>query len=386
MDLFSKNKHLGSCKNNNELHLLTFDQLHIQTMPAKNTPARIKDIALKAGVSAGTIDRVLHNRGRVSEKVQKKVLKIIDEMNYEPNLIARSLASNKTYTLAALIPDHKIDSYWEAPKLGIEKAEKELRQFGIIVNQFIFNPDRVESFVEKANELTNSQPDGIFLSPIFYRETLPFFEKWKTQNTPFVLFNSQIADYDPLTYIGQDSYQSGALAAKLVHYGQPDPCAILIAHIDEEPGNAAHLLKKEQGFCNYFKEKDIEHHYHIIKTVLNRSIASSFIKQLDEIMENNNNLKCIFVTTSKAYEIANYFEQKHIKHIKIIGYDLLKKNLHYLNKDAISFLINQNPEGQGFWGITLLTDFLVFKKEVPILKYLPLDIVTKENLNYYLED
>jgi hypothetical protein len=84
VDLFSKNTHLGSCKNNNELHLLTFDQLHIQTMPAKNTPARIKDIALKAGVSAGTIDRVLHNRGRVSEKVQKKVLKIIDEMNYEP--------------------------------------------------------------------------------------------------------------------------------------------------------------------------------------------------------------------------------------------------------------------------------------------------------------
>ncbi len=355
-------------------------------MPSNNTPVRIKDIAIKAGVSTGTIDRVLHNRGRVSEKVRKKVLKIIDEMNYEPNLIARSLASNKTYNLAALIPDHKIDSYWEAPKLGIEKAERELRQYGIVVRQFVFNPDSVESFVEKANELTNSNPDGIFLSPIFYRETLPFFEKWKTQHIPFVLFNTQIADYDPLTYIGQDSYQSGMLVAKLIHYGQSDPCSLLIAHIDEEPGNAAHLLKKEQGFCNYFKERDLEHQYNILKTVLSRSNASSFIKQLDEILENNSNLKCIFVTTSKAYEIANYLEQKHIKHIKIIGYDLLKRNLHYLNKDAISFLINQNPKGQGFWGISLLTDFLVFKKEVPLLKYLPLDIVTKENLNYYLED
>jgi LacI family transcriptional regulator len=355
-------------------------------MQVNNSPVRIKDIAVKAGVSTGTIDRVLHNRGRVSEKVRKNVLRIIEEMNYEPNLMARSLASNKTYNLAALIPDYKVDSYWEGPKLGIEKAERELRQFGIVVHQFVFNPNQAESYIEKAKEITNSKPDGIFLSPIFYNETLPFFEKWKAQNIPFVLFNTQITDYDPLTYIGQDSYQSGLLAAKLTHYGQQDPCSLLIAHIDEEPANAAHLFKKEQGFCNYFKENDIDHHYHILKTVLNRSNLSSFIKQLDEIIENNSNLKCIFVTTSKAYEIANYLEQKHIKHIKIIGYDLLKKNLHYLNKDAISFLINQNPEGQGFWGINLLTDFLVFKKEVPILKYLPLDIVTKENLNYYLKD
>jgi LacI family transcriptional regulator len=224
------------------------------------------------------------------------------------------------------------------------------------------------------------------LSPIFYRETLPFFENWKKRQIPFVLFNTQIADYDPLTYIGQDSYLSGMLAAKLTHYGQPEPCSILIAHIDEEPANAAHLLKKEQGFCNYFKEKNIDHQYQILKTVLNRSHLSSFIKQLDEVIDNNANLKSIFVTTSKAHEIANYLEQRHIKHIKIVGYDLLAKNLQYLNKEAICFLINQNPKGQGFWGIHLLTDFLVFKKEVPMLKYLPLDIVTKENLNYYLED
>jgi LacI family transcriptional regulator len=69
-----------------------------------------------------------------------------------------------------------------------------------------------------------------------------------------------------------------------------------------------------------------------------------------------------------------------------MGYDLMPKNLYFLNKGVISFLINQNPKGQGYWGIYLLTDHLVFKKEVPIIKYLPLDIVTKENLNYFLDE
>jgi LacI family transcriptional regulator len=69
---------------------------------------------------------------------------------------------------------------------------------------------------------------------------------------PVCALQYQIADYDPLTYIRQDSYQSGMLAAKLIYYGQPYPCSKLIAHINEEPGNAAHLLKKEQRFLQLF--------------------------------------------------------------------------------------------------------------------------------------
>lgn len=351
----------------------------------KRTAVRIKDIAVKAGVSTGTVDRVIHNRGRVASEVKEKVLQIIEELNYEPNLIARALGSNKIYHLAVLIPDYTVDSYWEAPKKGIEKAEKELKQYGIVIHQYVFNPYQVDSFIQKAEELTLSKPNGVFLSPIFYREVQPFFQKWRKRNIPFVLFNTQIPESNPLSYIGQDSYQSGVIAAKLTHYGNPQPCSVLIAHIDEEPSNAAHLLKKEQGFYDYFKEKDPAGRYTIYRSDLNRKNMTDFRKQLDSAILGNPQLQSIFVTTSKAYEIAKYLEEKQLTHIKIIGYDLLEKNLYYLNKDVISFLINQNPMGQGFWGISILTDYLVFKKKVPLIKYLPLDIVTAENVSYYTD-
>jgi LacI family transcriptional regulator len=151
-----------------------------------NNIVRIKDIAIKAGVSTGTVDRVIHDRGRVSKKVKEDVLKILNEMNYEPNMMARALGSHKVYNLAALIPDPKSDSFWQAPKLGIEKAEKDLKQYGIVVKQYIFNPYDAASFVEKANALSVDNIDGIILSPIFYRESLHFFEKWKSRNIPFV--------------------------------------------------------------------------------------------------------------------------------------------------------------------------------------------------------
>jgi len=344
---------------------------------------RIKDIAIKAKVSTGTVDRVLHDRGKVSDAIRERVLKVITDMNYEPNLMARALVSTKTYHIAVLIPDQRVDTYWELPKKGVEKAQKELRKYKIAVHQFVFNPYQVSSFIEKATELSATNPDGIFLSPIFYREILPFLAQWKAKGIPFVLFNTDITEHDRLSYIGQDSYQSGFLAGKLIDYGQSDPCSILIAHIDEEIGNSAHLIKKEQGFRDFFTRNVLNEKYHILRTVLNRADFASFTTELDNIMQNTPDLKSIFVTTSKAYEIAAYLEQRRIRGIKIIGYDLLPKNINFLNKGLISFLINQNPKGQGYWGIHYLAKHLVFKKPVPPLKYLPLDVVTKENSIYY---
>lgn len=352
----------------------------------KKASVRIKDIAQKAGVSTGTVDRVLHNRGRVSPDVEKRVLEILTEMNYEPNLIARALGSKKIYHIAALIPDPACDSYWHQPQLGVEKAENSVKQYGVRVHQYIFNPYEISSYIDQAKKLTESNPDGIFLSPIFYSDTLPFFKEWQRKNIPFILFNTHIAESGALSYVGQDSYQSGLLAGKLIHYGQPQPCTILILHIDEEIKNAAHLAKKEEGLRDYYLKNDPRQTYKVITAELSHPDQPGFEEQLYQIINSEPDLKCIYVTTSKSYEIAACLAHRGVDHIKLVGYDLLPQNIKYLDSGAISFLINQNPKGQGYWGIRQLVNHLVFKKAVPALKYLPLDVVTKENASYYTCD
>ena len=69
-----------------------------------NKNYRIKDIAELSGVSTGTVDRILHERGKVSEDARKKVEKILKEIDYQPNLIARSLALKKKYHFNAIQP------------------------------------------------------------------------------------------------------------------------------------------------------------------------------------------------------------------------------------------------------------------------------------------
>lgn len=64
----------------------------------------IKDVALKAGVSATTVSRVLNNRGYLSEELKHKVHQAMEELNYRPNELARSLSRSKSNIIGLIIP------------------------------------------------------------------------------------------------------------------------------------------------------------------------------------------------------------------------------------------------------------------------------------------
>ena len=67
----------------------------------------------------------------------------------------------------------------------------------------------------------------------------------------------------------------------------------------------------------------------------------------------------------------------------LIGYDRLDRNVAWLKNRGISFLIDQQPERQGFSGIKTLCDYLIFKKDVKHTNYMPIDLLAIGNIDYY---
>ncbi|MEM6966342.1 MAG: LacI family transcriptional regulator, partial [Bacteroidota bacterium] len=67
------------------------------------------------------------------------------------------------------------------------------------------------------------------------------------------------------------------------------------------------------------------------------------------------------------------------------GFDLVDKNVTYLQANKIDFLINQNPSHQGYFGILNLYKHLLLKAPIPKVQYLSLDIVVKENFQCYVD-
>jgi len=346
------------------------------------TNVRIKDIARLAGVSEGTVDRVLHNRGKVSKEAEERVLKVISSSNYKPNLIARTLGSNRVYRIAAMVPDPALDPYWTQSAAGLNLAREEWAQYGVQVTPYYFNHHDKNSFLQTSLTVYHSKPDAVLAAPLFYYTAIPFFKVLKENNIPFVLFNTLIPQAEPLNFIGQNSFQSGQLAGELLFYGHRGPCSYAIAHVYEDLENSPHLVEKEKGFKVFFQQlKDQNNEAFSVN--LSDPDASQFETQLNELLASPN-LKGIFVTTSKAFAIARVLEKSDRRDIRLVGYDLIEENLHYLRAGIINALINQNPKRQTTLGIANLANYLVFKKEMPGMNLFPLEIITRQNLESYL--
>lgn len=83
--------------------------------------ATIKDVAREAGLTVGTVSRVLNNRGYISEATREKVYRVMKELNYQPNEVARSLSKSKTNTIGVIVP-HIVHPYFAKLISNLEKA------------------------------------------------------------------------------------------------------------------------------------------------------------------------------------------------------------------------------------------------------------------------
>jgi LacI family transcriptional regulator len=352
-------------------------------MPQKKI--RIIDIAILAGVSIGTVDRVLHNRGEVAETTRQKIQKILKETNYSPNLMAQVLKSKKRFHLVSLLPEPENDnSFWLKHPIGMQRAIEELDPFPLTLSQVTFDILSEEDFQKKTISVLDLKPDGVLLAPIFKSESIAFCSRLSEKKIPFVFVDGYIEDTDFLAYTGEDIFQSGRVAGQLIDMVTPKKRDILVVNIARNLQNVHHLNNRIQGFYSYF-ERAVRNKGKKIMINIPDPSSECVRVALDNIFETNKNIGSIFISGSKSYQIAIYIEKKGLKSINLIGYDLLDLNVKYLKSGITKFLIGQRPEEQTYKGVKKLFEFLSLHKVPEKMEYLPVDVVTSENVDFFLK-
>jgi LacI family transcriptional regulator len=346
--------------------------------------ARIKDIALLAGVSIGTVDRVLHNRGEVAEKTRLTVQKFLKETNYSPNLMAQVLKLKKGFHLVSLLPEATEDnSFWLKHPVGMVRAIRELDPFPVTLSQVTFAILNEEDFQEKTRRVLSLKPDGVLFAPIFQSESLTFCATLIKEKIPFVFVDGFIENCDFLAYTGENIFQSGRVAGQLIDMVTEENKDILVINIARNIQNVHHLNNRSKGFQNYFENSGRNKGRKINLNITDPSQEQVEVA-LDKVFSRNPDIGSIFITGSKSYLIAAYLEAKGIDSINLIGYDLLELNVRYLKSGIIKFLIGQRPEEQTLKGIKKLFEYLSLNKIPEKMEYLPVDIVTSENVDFFV--
>jgi LacI family transcriptional regulator len=339
----------------------------------------IKEIAEKANVSIGTVDRVIHGRGRVSSETGKRVQQVIKELNYKPNLLARQLRLGKTYYFGVLLPQTSQDSrYWERPIVGIQKAQKELERMGVKIHFFHYDRYSESSFIDSGRRALLEELHGLLIAPVILNVAVEVV-KQVPDDIPYAFFDSYIPGTKCFTFIGQDPYTSGRLAAKLMKMLVKESNKIAIIrmlpedfHIDERVNGFRSLFSKYSEEECLVYDADVNDH------------KTAFSKLCKKIIGENKDLGGVFITNALTHRVAEFLESHPVlRKIYLIGYDLIDENVEYLRKDFIDFLISQKPSMQGYQGIYSLYRKIILKENVAAKLYMPIDIITKENIDFY---
>ena len=346
----------------------------------------MKDIAEAVGISTGTVDRIIHNRGRYSEKTAEQVRKAMKDLNYIPNIHARGLKQTKKHIFGVVVPHGDQDGgYWRLVEEGVLKAADELVSFGNDIRVFPFDRYSSASCIDALSGALSSDAEGLLIAPCRPDDMRGLLEH---TDIPYIFIDTDIPDLKRRTaYIGQDSRQSGILSGKLMSLlitGKTSAGQGTYILIVDPPGSNYHLYNRIEGF-RYFTgavvpeirlmtvkaEIDDEYHFH---------------GRLEEFFVKNPGLPCgIFAANSSVYYIASFLEKKGDEYtsVPLVGYDIIPGRESAVEKGTIDFILTQQPETQGYRGIIMLYDHIVLKKEISKEVIMPLNIITRENIHTF---
>jgi LacI family transcriptional regulator len=297
-------------------------------------------------------------------------------------MAARSLALKRAIHLAVLMP-RVVDehTFWELPLKGIQRAINTLDHDQVTLHRFYFNQMNPEEFKAIVENFPFETVEGVLFAPVFLEESTFFLEECGRMNLPVVLFNSKLEAPSVRSFVGQNAYQSGYVAAKLISYGLEPGRDVAIVNMSARKDNYAHIIDREKGFRAYFSGRT-KRRVNLLSIDLNGADDRSLHEELEKIFASNA-IAGLFVTNSRVHRVARFLAETGREGVRLVGYDLLPENIRFLKQDRIDFLLSQNPEEQAFLGLKSLYNLLVFNREPKATQWLPIDIITSENLAYY---
>jgi LacI family transcriptional regulator len=352
----------------------------------KDSPnIRIVDIAKRAGVSVGTVDRVLHRRGRVAPEKEARIEKILKELNYEPNMVARVLASKRSYKYAVVVPVYRDGEYWDLLCKGIDRAGDEMRKFNISTDYLHFDQSDRSSFLKVAGELREKNYDGIVLATLFGELVINMSKELDEKDIPYVYIDADIPGQKNLVYFGGDSMDSGRISAKLLLKETGLDADVFIAHIRfKNKDLSVQMNNRADGFLKGLSESKHKGRVHNID--IDPDDHAQGLQGLRQIMSESTSLVGGIVLNSRIYELADLLakaEEPLRQRVRLVGHDAIERNVKVLKDGTVSFILSQRPKLQGYNAIKALSNYHLFGQIPEKTNFMPIDILIKENVDYY---
>ena len=316
----------------------------------------IREIAKLAGVSRGTVDRVLNNRTGVNAETSRIVKQIAEEPGYSPSAPGKMLAAkSKHLKIGFIVCDRSMDIFFHSLIKAAEQKAEELKSFGVRVNIYKLK-NLSDTYVEDVlRQVEEDKLDGIAMLPLQLPAVDCFIKRMKERNMPLVFFNLNSQEEEGLAYVGCDYYEAGRVAAGLIALSIGNKGKIVIATSYHK--ETLSFSERLNGFID-----ELDREYPEIE-IVNRD--EDYIFQEDDysnilkVLSGNPDVKALYLVNPGDYglckAVAGFFKDHRVK---IITNDLVEEKMELLMDGTISAAIGQEPLKQGTLPLQILYDYL----------------------------
>lgn len=330
----------------------------------------IYDIAKKANVSAMTVSRVINNTGKISEKTRRKVKQVMEELNYVPNHMARSLVTQQTKILYLLITDIT-NPFYTTLSRGAEDAA---RQSGYCL-LFGNSDESLDKEKEYINTILTTRVDGVLIAPTGDL-SFPHLKKLQQHHIPFVLLDREVPGIDCDIVLGDSRDNGRRLVEYLISQGHRR-----IAMINGS-SNISSARMRKQGYIDGLKLNDLPYdekyvHETGFGSTHDWSDIEAWMEQMHPfptaLIAGNNVLavETIKILKAKGYAIP--------QDLSVVGFDELGP---YSEVDPFLTVISQQAYQFGFIGMQMLIERIQNKDNDSTWKkiVLPSDLIIRRSV------
>lgn len=338
--------------------------------------ATIKEIAALAGVSRGTVDRVLNDRGCVNPNTAKKVKEIAKALDYRPNKAGLVLAASKKRIKLGVILFSAENPFFSDVLDGINQKAGELAEYNcsVLIKQI---PIHTDAQLKAIDELVAAKVSGIALAPCNDNRIRTRINELYEQGIPVVTLNTDIENSKRIAYVGSHYTKSGATAAGLLRLMTNGEVFIGIL-----TGSSDILCHTERiaGFSNTLAP--YAEHIHIVSVTETHDDEIESYEKTTRLLKEHPEINALYFAAGGVYGGCRAVSSLELAHrLKIIAYDKAETTEEFLRNGILSAVICQQPHIQGKKPLDILFSYLT-TGELPQQEYhyTAVDIRILENI------
>ena len=318
--------------------------------------ATIQTVADRAGVSRGTVDRVINNRSYVRAEVRARILKAIEETGYVPPRQTQPAEQPDTFPplrLGVVLPNWT-GAFQNEVAEGVAKARRELAPYHVEIRTCVCETDLPVECIEHLDALADWGAQGIALCALNDIVIENKVGELADRGIPCITFNSDLPDSRRLCFVGQDYAKSGRIAAELL-----SKCVPRDAHILAMVGNLEYHGHRTRldGFCARMRELGFAAaQIGITETYNTYRLTCDKVRQA---LRDTPDLAAIYMVNRSVTGCTDALRQAGaVGRIHVVAHDVSARTKLLLQEGSLDFTITQDMVRQGYLPLILLRELL----------------------------